>query len=43
MVGVLGKIDKNLDFGYRIFSDVKEGAPDVIFNIYNVFKIIEYE
>lgn len=36
-----GKVDENLDFGYWI-NPGKEEGPNVIFNIYNVFKILDF-
>lgn len=37
-----GKVVESLDFGYWINNTATEG-PNVIFNIYNVFKILEFE
>lgn len=38
------KIKENLDFGFWIHPDKeKESGSNVIFNIYNVFRIEEYD
>ena len=38
-----GKIIDSLDFGYWINASQQDDKPNVVFNIYNVFKILEFE
>lgn len=37
------KICEELDFGYCLFETTEEEEPNVVFNIYNVFQVLDLE
>ena len=37
------KVIESLDFGYWIDSGREDGGPNILFNLYNVFKIQDFE
>jgi hypothetical protein len=37
------KISEELDFGYCLFETTEGDEPNVVFNIYNVFQLLDFE